>query len=136
MSTEENKALVRRFWQAGNEHSLKVFDDLMTTDYIQHDTTGDMSVDDLKAYNTMNFSAFPDINFSIDDIIAEGDRVVTRLTISGTHKGELRGMPPTGKTATITGISIYRISEGKIAEGWVLSDRLGMMQQLGVIPPR
>jgi len=84
----------------------------------------------------MIIAAFPDINVTIDDIIAEGDRVVVRMHTSGTQKGEFRGIPPTGKTAVITEMSIYRISEGKIAEAWVVSDWLGLMQQLGVIPQR
>ena len=136
MSTEENKALVCRYWQASNEHNVDILDELMTTDYVQHGTTGDTSLQDLKASNTMIIAAFPDITATIDDIIAEGDRVVARMTISGTHKGEFRGIPPTGKTAVITEMSIYQISEGKIAEGWGVSDMLGLMQQLGAIPQR
>ena len=136
MSTEENKALIRRYWQACNEHNVDILDELMTTDYVQHDTTGDMNFQDVKAHNTMVIAAFPDVAVTIDDIIAEGDRVVARMTVSGTHRGEYRGIPPTGKTAVVTEMTIYRISEGKIAEGWDLTDRLGMMQQLGVIPQR
>ena len=136
MSTEENKALIRRYWEANNEHNVDILDELMTTDYVQHDTTGDMNLQDVKAHNTMVIAAFPDVTATIDDIIAEGDRVVVRMTMSGTHKGEYRGIPSTGKTAVVTEMSIYRISEGKIAEGWDLSDRLGLMQQLGAIPQR
>jgi steroid delta-isomerase-like uncharacterized protein len=136
MSTEENKALIRRYWQANNEHNVDIIDELMTADYVQHDTTGDMNLQDVKAHNTMVIAAFPDVTATIDDTIAEGDRVVVRMTMSGTHKGEYQGIPPTGKTAVATEMSVYRISEGKIAEGWDLTDRLGMMQQLGVIPQR
>lgn len=136
MSTEENKALIRRYWEENNKHNVDILDELMTTDYVQHDTTGDMNLQDMKAHNTMVIAAFPDVTVTIDDIIAEGDKVVVRMTVSGTHKGEYRGIPPTGKTAVVTEMLIYRISEGKIAEAWDLTDRLGLMQQLGVIPRR
>lgn len=136
MSTEGNKALIRRYWQACNEHKFDKLDELMTTDYIQHGTTGDMNLQNLKASNNMIIAAFPDITSTINDIIAEGDKVVARMTMSGSHKGAFRGIPPTGKTAAITEMAIYRISEGKIAEGWNVSDMLGLMQQLGVIPKR
>jgi len=134
MSTEENKALIRRYWQACNEHNFDVLDELTTTDYIQHGTTDDRNLQDVKAFYTILIAGFPDINAAIDDVIAEGDRVAVKMTTRATHKGEFRGIPPTGKTATVTEMAVYRISEGKIAEGWLLSDMLGLMQQLGVIP--
>ena len=136
MSTEENKALIRRYWQASNEHNLDILDELMTTDYVQHGTTGDMNLQAVKASHSMIIAAFPDITATIDDIIAEGNRVVVRMHTSGTQKGEFQGIPPSGKTAVITEISIYRITEGKIAEAWGVSDWLGLMQQLGAIPRR
>ena len=136
MSTEENKALIRRYWEENNKHNVDILGELMTTDYVQHDTTGDMNLQDVKAHNAMTIAAIPDVTATIEDIIAEGDRVAVRMTMRGTQKGEFRGIPPTGKTAVMTEMSIYRISEGKIAEGWDLSDRLGLMQQLGAIPQR
>ncbi len=136
MSTEENKALIRHYWQACNKHNFDMLDELMTTDYVQHETTGNRNLQDVKAFNSMVMAAFPDITATIEDIIAEGDRVAARMTTSGTHKGEFRGIPPTGKTAVITEMSIYRISKGKIAEGWSVSDMLGLMQQIGAMPKR
>jgi steroid delta-isomerase-like uncharacterized protein len=136
MSTEENKALIRRYWEENNKHNVDIIDELMTTDYVQHDTTGDMDLQDVKAHNAMTVAAIPNVNATIEDIIDEGDRVAVRMTMRGTQKGEFRGIQPTGKTAVMTEMSIYRISEGKIAEGWDLSDRLGLMQQLGAIPRR
>lgn len=79
-------------------------------------------------------TAFPDLYGTIEDLIAEGDKVVTRITYRGTHQGEFMGIPPTGRPVTMTFTGINRIAGGKIAEGWVNFDALGMMQQLGVIP--
>jgi predicted ester cyclase len=79
-------------------------------------------------------SAIPDLRITQDDVIAEGDKVVTRYTAHGTHQGELQGIPPTGKPVTVTGIETMQVSGGKIVEGWVEFDQLGMLQQLGVIP--
>jgi predicted ester cyclase len=88
----------------------------------------------LKQYAAMNLGAFPDVRVSVEDQIAEGDMVVTRWTATGTHTGELMGIPPTGRRIEISGITINRFSGGRIAEDWYQSDDLGMMQQLGVIP--
>ena len=79
-------------------------------------------------------SAFPDMQLTIEDQIAEGDKVVTRWTARGTHQGELMGIPPTGKQATVTGITVGRVANGKFVESWSNFDALGMMQQLGVVP--
>jgi steroid delta-isomerase-like uncharacterized protein len=79
-------------------------------------------------------AAFPDTRMTIEDEIAEGDKVVIRWTIRGTHKGEYMGIAPTGKEVTVTGISVYRIERGKIVEDWSNNDMLGMLQQLGAIP--
>jgi len=80
-------------------------------------------------------NAFPDIKFTIEDMIAEGDKVAVRLTFSGTHRGEFLGIKPTGKRITVPEISIWRIVSGKFVEEWGFSDRVGAFQQLGVIPP-
>lgn len=87
-----------------------------------------------KMFVTVYRKAFPDIRFTIDEQIAEGDKVVTRWTGFGTHKGELADIPPTGKSATVTGIGVDRIVNGKIVESWGVFDQFGMLQQLGVIP--
>ena len=79
-------------------------------------------------------TAFPDMRITIEDQVAEGDKVVTRWTASGTHQGDLMGIDPTGRRATVTGITIDRISGGKVEETWTNFDAMGMMQQLGVIP--
>ena len=82
----------------------------------------------------MSLTAFPDLHFTIEELIAEGDKVAGRYTARGTHKGELMGIPPTNNAISLTVSEIYRIADGKITEHWVILDALGMMQQLGVIP--
>ena len=81
---------------------------------------------------SMYHDAFPDIGYSVDDLFADGDRVAVRVTLRGTHKGEFLGIPPTGKQLNVSGIGIYRIADGKIAEVWGLRDHIGTMPQLGV----
>ncbi len=93
------------------------------------------SHEDWKKFVTMFRNAFPDIHFTIEDQIAEGDMVATRWTFTGTLKGKLKGIPPTGQHVSVTGVNIYRIVANKIVEFWVNSDDLGMFQQIGVIPP-
>jgi predicted ester cyclase len=88
----------------------------------------------MKEFLAPYFAAFPDLQFTVEDEIAEGDKVTTRYTARGTHRGELMGMAPTGKHVTVTGIFISRVEEGKLAEMWLNWDALGLMQQLGVIP--
>jgi steroid delta-isomerase-like uncharacterized protein len=81
-------------------------------------------------------AAFPDLQVTVEDQIAEGDKVVTRYTMRGTHQGAFMGLPPTGKHVTVSGIQIERVVQGQIVEHWRKSDDLGMMQQLGAVPPR
>ena len=135
MSTEENKAIDRRFteevWNQGN---LAVVDELMSADYDGHDPAMPAGSEGLKQFVLMYRSAFPDVHLTIEDQIAEGDTVVSRWTARGTHKGELMGIPPTGKQVTVTGMNIERIANGKFVEGWSNYDTLGMLQQLGVVP--
>jgi predicted ester cyclase len=83
----------------------------------------------------MNFIAFPDFHITVDEMIAEGDKVAARWTATLTHEGEFMGIPPTGVQATISGMVIYRFADGKIVEIWHIGDSLGLLQQLGVVPP-
>jgi len=131
MSIEENKALMRRFWEELNKGNLAVWDELCTPDYVYHGTTGDMTREQSKQHDANLFAAFPDFNGSIDDMIAEGDKVAVRFTIRGTHQGAFRDIAPTGKQITVSGLEIDRCAGGKFAETWLISDMLGMMQQLG-----
>jgi steroid delta-isomerase-like uncharacterized protein len=134
----ENKALARRLVEeALNAGRLEVVDELVASDFVEHDPSlpeevrGPAGVKELIAGYR---AAFPDIHITIEDQIAEGDYVVSRWSGTGTHQGELMGMPATGKQATVTGITIDRIADGRIAESWDNWDTLGMMQQLGAIP--
>ncbi len=134
--SEENKALVRRYfeeiWDKGN---LELIDELFTTNFVRHGpsaTEGEVrGLEGFKGVVSMYRTAFPDLRVPIEDLIAEGDRVVTRWTARGTHQGELMGIAPTGNQATVTGIIVDRISGGKIEEEWVDYDTLHLMQQIG-----
>jgi steroid delta-isomerase-like uncharacterized protein len=136
MSTEENKALIRRWVELWNRQNVAAVDDMVDPSYVRHDPNiAEMrGADAEKQLITMALSAFPDLNFTIEDLIAEGDRVVGRYTMRGTHQGEWLGIPPTNTALTLSVMEIYRIADGKIAEQWVILDALGMLQQLGVIP--
>ena len=138
MAREDLKAVVRReleeMYGAGN---LEVADEIIAADYVGHDPAlpepirGPAGV---KAAVSGYRAAFPDLRLTIEAQIGEGEILVTRWTAKGTHQGELFGIAATGKQATVTGISIDRFSEGKIAEDWTNWDTLGLLQQLGAVP--
>lgn len=135
MSTEDNKANVRRGYEALNQRNLAVFDELLTPDIVFHNAS--TTIQGLEAYKqflSMYITAFPDLHFTIEDMIAEGDFVVVRQTTRGTHQGNLMGIPPTGKQVSGTGIFITHIVNGKAVEQWINGDDLGLLQQLGVVP--
>ena len=136
--SEKNKTVVRRlFEEVWNKGNLPVTDELFAANYVHHDSsTPDVGPgpESEKKRATLYRTAFPDLRLTIEDIIAEGETVMARWSCRGTHKGDLSGIAPTGKQFTISGISIARIANGKMAEGWVNWDALGLMQQLGVVP--
>ncbi len=138
MSTEENKAIVHRLYEeVFNEKRLDRADDLVAPDYLDHGAVPGQApgLEGAKQQRwAMYFAAIPDMHATIDDMVAEGDKVVVRYTVEGTQQGELLGVPPSGKRFQTSGISVYRLAEGKIAEQWEQADLLGLMQQLGVIP--
>jgi steroid delta-isomerase-like uncharacterized protein len=136
--SEHNKAIVRRLfaelWNTGN---LSVADEIFSPNYAHHDpSTPDFGrgPESEKKRATLYRAAFPDLHLTIEDVIAEGETVMTRWSCRGTHKGELNGIAPTGKQITISGVTVVRVSNGKIAEGYVNWDAQGLMQQLGVVP--
>ncbi len=138
MSAEESKATMRRYldvFEQGN--NLDILDELLAPDYINHTpATPDLPTgpEGVKGVVTMFRSAMPDLRVIVQDMIAEGDKVATRYTLEGTHRGELFGVPPTGQRLSIKSISVERVLEGKIREHWRVTDSLDMMQQLGVVP--
>jgi steroid delta-isomerase-like uncharacterized protein len=137
MSTEENKKLIQReleeFW---NAHDVAAADKFYAADMVNDDpvvpaVTG---LEGLKAYAGMLFAAFPDLHVVTDELFAEGDKVAKAWTLHGTQQGEFQGIPPTGKSVTMTGIKLYRIVDDKIAQVTWSYNMLGLMQQLGAIP--
>jgi steroid delta-isomerase-like uncharacterized protein len=136
--SENNKAIVRRlieeFWNKGNQ---SLADQFFASTYTHHDaSTPDFGQgpESERKRATLYRTAFPDIHLMVQDIIAEGETVMTRWSCHGTHKGDLNGIAPTGKQFTISGVTIVRFSNGKMVEGYVNWDALGLMQQLGVVP--
>ena len=134
--SEENKALVERFvGEAFNKENLNIADEVYAPRFFSHGTPeGESDLEYVKHFVNMYRVAFPNGHAIIEDMITEGDEVAYRWTYRGIHKGELMGIPSTGKEVTITGITINRFADGKIVEEWNNFDQLGMMQQLGVVP--
>jgi steroid delta-isomerase-like uncharacterized protein len=137
MSLEANKALVRRWFEETDKGSFGIIDELCAPDYVDHSPPlpgmGEGS-EGVRRANTALTAAFPDTVHIIEEQIAEGDRVVTRLRGRGTFLGECLGIPPNGKVVEITGISIHRIANGKLVEHWANADLLGLLQQMGGLP--
>src|SRR5258708_35464082 len=136
--SEHNKAVVRRLseevWNKGN---LSLVDELFAPNYEHHDASSPdfgRGPESEKKRATLYRNAFPDLRLTIEDIIAEDNTVMTRWSCRGTHKGDLNGIAPTGKQFTISGVTVARFVNGKLSEGYVNWDALGLMQQLGVVP--
>jgi steroid delta-isomerase-like uncharacterized protein len=137
MSTADHKALVHRVVAAANQSDWDAVEQLFAADYVDHDR-GRTGLPPGPAGVKLAWqgfrAAFPDLEFSVADIIAEGDLVVVRGEMRGTHQGELMGIPATGRVARVTVIDFNRIANGQVAERWAEADTVGMLQQLGVIP--
>lgn len=137
MSAEENKAIVRRFWGVWEDGNIGLVDELVASDYVNHSPgmpDQPEGPEGIKAVVSMFRSGMPDLRVVIHDMVAEGDRVVVRYAIEGTHEGDLFGVPPTGRRVSIESITVERVSDGRIREHWRVTDTLNMMQQLGAIP--
>ena len=132
MSLEENKAVIRSLYEADNKKDLSILDELISPDFFDpaFKLRGPESY---KQFETMFFKGFPDWHETIEDIVAEGDKVWVRFTGRGTHKGEWLGLAPTGKKITITGVQIWRIIDGKVVEKDSVGDLLNAYKQLGII---
>lgn len=135
MSEEEkNKTIVRRFIEERRDPAVVA--ELVAEDYVSHTAgprrpAGRTGVTQIR---TLMHDAFPDVQWTIEDLIAEGDMVVARATMHGTHLGEVFGIPLTGRQVMVTGIHMYRIVRGKIVEGWLVRDTLGLLHQIGAVP--
>jgi predicted ester cyclase len=138
MTTDQNKALVHRMAEEGlGKNNWNIVAETYAANYVDHQPTPiglPAGLEGLKRFTTMFRTAFPDLSYTIDDEIADGDRVVQRVTGQGTMKGPFAGMSATGKHATWSEIHISRLRDGKIVEHWGSVDQLGMMQQLGLAP--
>jgi steroid delta-isomerase-like uncharacterized protein len=142
MSAEENKVLVRRFVdEVQSAGDFDAVDELCSPKFANHSAPPGVppNREGLKQLAAMFRRAFPDSYFTVEDMIAEGDKVVTRKTVTrktfhGTHEGEFMGIPPSGRSVRMGLIDIVRVSEGQVVEHWSMGDNLGLMQQLGAIP--
>ena len=135
MTTDDNKALVQQFFeQVVNQKNLAALAQFVTPGSINHTVPPGMP-QEANQFLGLYLNAFPDANVTVEDLMADGDKVVARVSFRGTHQGALRGIAPTGKQIAIMGINIFRIANGKLVEHWGLTDRLAVLQQLGVVPP-
>ena len=135
MSLEENKAIIRGLVEVFNKHNVALMDEFIAPDFVDAPNTPFelRGLESFKRFETMFIKGFPDYHETIEDIIAEGDKVGVRYKVTGTNTGEYRGLAPTGKKVTYEAVCIYRIVDGKIAEGWHVYDFLDFYKQLGVI---
>ena len=134
MSAEENRALARRSWETLDDPDS--LEEVYAADVVWHNPDQDLQgIEGAKQFTRMFKTAFPDMSATVEDVIAEGDKVVTRVTFRGTHQGETEEFgPPTGRQVEGPGLSIHRIEGGKIVEEWNSYDSLSLLQQLGLVP--
>ncbi len=137
MSIEQNKSIVRKYTELTNARDLDGAFAHFSPGFVDHAVRPGMppGIQGTRLFFNMLFTAFPDLRATIEDIIAEGDKVVDRTTCEGTHQGVFMGAPPTGKRVKWSFIDINRVVDGKVVEHWAEADTIGMMQQLGLIPP-
>src|SRR3712207_363205 len=136
MSTEGNKALARRSWEIVNQRNPDLIEEFYPPDLVWHEPDQDIrGYEQAKQFVSSFFAAFPDITITVDDVIAEGDKVVSRYTIRGTHQGETEEFgTPTGRQIELQGLTMHRFEDGEIVEGWERYDNLSALQQLGLAP--
>ena len=134
--SEENKELARRSWEIASERNPDLIEEFYPPDLVWHEPDQDIrGYEEARQFVSTFFDAFPDMNITVEDAIAEGEQAVTRYTIRGTHRGETEEFgPPTGRQMELEGITIHRIEDGKIVEEWSRYDNLSVMQQLGLVP--
>ena len=136
MSLESNKAVVRKWIEQGwNKHNIAIIDETYAPSFVQHGGGPDVtSAEGLKTFVADYLKAFPDLTFTIDDLVAEGDRVVWRFVGTATHNGPLMGIPASGRKAAVPGIVVFRVANDRIAEAWLNLDVMTMLQQIGAMP--
>jgi len=137
-SPEQNKALVRRFYEEIDKGNISILDELLAADYVDHSPPPFPGLAPGREGVKQSFRLFQQAtpgSHRIEDQIAEGDKVVTRLTSTGKHEGDLPGAPRTGNEMKMTSITIHRIANGKLVEKWSEKDMIGLLQQIGVMPP-
>ena len=135
--SEQNKVIVRRMYdEVVGQGKLDLIDELVDPDVVEHEEFPGISPgrEGVKEFFSMFRNAFPDLQFAVEDMVAEGDKVAARITIRGTHKGPFLDIAPTGKQITVDAIDIFRFASGKIVDHWGVTDQMSMMQQLGAIP--
>ena len=137
MSIEQNKVIVRKYGELMNAQDVDGALAYFSPSFVDHAVRPGMppGIQGIRLFFNMLFTAFPDLRATIEDIIAEGDKVVDRMTCEGIHQGMFMGAPPTGKRVTWSFIDINRIVDGKVVEHWAEVDTMGIMQQLGLVPP-
>lgn len=134
MASTDNQAIFRRVMEEGfGQGNLAVLDELMAPSFIEHEAGAGDGREGAKAIVTMLHTAFPDLRVTIEEMSADGEKLWARVTFDGTHTGDLLGTPPTGKRVRVEAIDLCRFSAGKLAEHWGVFDRMGMMEQVGVI---
>jgi steroid delta-isomerase-like uncharacterized protein len=137
MSADANKAVLTRFWEEiFNDGNVDVVDEIVAEEYLNHDLVPGEAPGraGLKQFVLYLRSAFPDLHFTIEQTVADDDKVVVRWRSKGTHKGEFMGVPGTGISTSVTGMAMHRVADGKIVEGWNNWDALGMLTAMGVVP--
>ena len=134
--SEENKAIARRSWELFGQHNPDAFDEVYAADVVWHTPEQEVQgLEEAKHRLSTRATALPDGTVTVEDVIAEGDKVVTRYTVRGTHQGETEDIgPPTGRQLELEGITIHRVEDGKIVEEWNQYDNLSTLQQLGLAP--
>ena len=137
MSSEQNKTIVRRLLEEPWKGNLEVVDEIIDRNYVGHDPSLPEPLrgpDGLKEFVSTYHAGYSDARITVDEQIAEGDKVATRWTGRGKHDGDLMGIPPTGKQVTVSGLTLSRLADGKVIEEYTNWDTFGMMQQLGAVP--
>ena len=140
MLIKETKDLICRYYEEcnaikGNPAKLEaMIDAFFDPDFVGHTPTGDTNFERHKQHRAALYTAFPDLKWTVEDMIAEGAKVAVRFRVCGTQKEAYQGIPPTERLINVTGVAIYKIAGGKLTEDWAFMDTLGIMTQLGVVP--